>query len=66
MKDRIIEIRQRTKLGQFFCKHSYVEGIIHRKTDILFWNPNGDEYTTVCVKCGKIKSIRFVPNWDGS
>lgn len=66
LSDGAIAIKTKSRLAQMFCKHEYHEGTVSRKDDLPFFNLSGDTYTTICVKCGKIKSTRFVPNWDGS
>jgi len=53
-------IKIKNKLSQHFCKHEYWEGVIS-KDNIMFVNLSGDTYTMICVKCGKVKSERFVP-----
>lgn len=61
-----MRVTKRNKILQLFCKHNYQEGMVSYSQTPTFFNLNGDTYTTICVKCGKIKSTRFVRNFDGS
>ena len=56
-------IKTKSFLAQLICKHDYREGMLG---DGPYFNLSGDKYTTICVKCGKIKGTRFVRNFDGS
>jgi len=61
-----MEIKSKSKIAQMFCKHDYQEGTVSEPNSTPFFNLSGDTYTTICVKCGKVKSTRFVRNFDGS
>lgn len=61
-----MEIKPKSRVAQLFCRHEYQTGIISRPGSGLVFNLSGETYTTVCVKCGKIKGTRFVRNFDGS
>lgn len=58
-----MEIKTKGKLAQLFCGHDYQEGIVGNSP---YFNLSGQTYTTICTKCGKIKSTRFIRNADGS
>jgi hypothetical protein len=52
------QIKHKSKVGQLFCRHEYHEGALPQK----FLNLNGTWVHTICVKCGKEKSKRFIPD----
>lgn len=66
MSESIITISNKNCVQQLFCSHIYEEGILSDITKPYFVSLNGDTYTTICIKCGKVKGTRFVPNADGS
>jgi len=63
-----MEIRVKKWLGRLTCKHDYQEGVAtNRRTgEPVLFNISGETITTICVKCGKVKSSYFRPNVDGS
>lgn len=61
-----MQIEQKGKIAQLFCKHEFVKGVLHEPGKPIFFNLSGDEITVVCKKCGKIKDRYFLPNRDGS
>lgn len=61
-----MNITKKNIFKRLFCNHKYEEGIISKPGSLPLFNLSGDTYTTLCIKCGKIKSTRFVRNFDGS
>jgi hypothetical protein len=61
-----MEIKTKNKFLQLLCNHHYHTGSLSTPNKPVFFNLNGDTYTTICVKCGKIKGAKFIRNWDGS
>lgn len=61
-----MQIIKKNKLKQLFCKHQFETGVLKKIGDPGYFCLGGETHTTVCVKCGKIKSTEFVRNFDGS
>lgn len=59
-----MEIRKNNRLMQIFCRHDYQEGIVSRPGAPVFFVLGGVRLTTICVRCGKVKSSRFMRNLD--
>lgn len=50
----------KNKFRQLFCKHDYVTGELQSSNNMYqFHNISGEQITTICVKCGKIKNSYF-------
>lgn len=55
MMNETKKIVYKSKFRQLFCKHEYETGVLEGP----FYNIAGEKITTICTKCGKVKSEYF-------